>query len=83
MFPLAHILADAGTPIVFITGYGPERIDPRFAGVPVLQKPVQLEALETVLRNRMHNPPIPPPEFTWEEKSHASKLVLDGPRGPC
>jgi CheY-like chemotaxis protein len=46
VFPLAERLSEQGTPFVFVTGYGPERIDVKFAHVPVLHKPVQLEALE-------------------------------------
>jgi two-component sensor histidine kinase/two-component SAPR family response regulator len=49
VFPLAQTLAESNTPIIFVTGYGPERIDKRFSSSPVLQKPLQVEALEEVL----------------------------------
>jgi DNA-binding response OmpR family regulator len=49
VFPLAQTLAESDTPIIFVTGYGPERIDKRFSSSPVLQKPLQVEALEEVL----------------------------------
>jgi two-component sensor histidine kinase len=51
VFPLAHLLAESKTPFVFVTGYGPERIEESFANVPVLQKPVQIEALASVFAN--------------------------------
>jgi two-component sensor histidine kinase/two-component SAPR family response regulator len=46
VFPVADILTDLRTPFIFVTG-GPERIDQRFAHVPVLQKPIQIDALES------------------------------------
>lgn len=46
VYPLAEKLVEAKVPFIFVTGYGPESIDSRFAAVPVLQKPVEREALE-------------------------------------
>jgi PAS domain S-box-containing protein len=46
VYPLADKLVEAKVPFIFVTGYGPESIDRRFAGIPVLQKPVEREALE-------------------------------------
>ena len=46
VYPLAEKLIEAKVPFIFVTGYGPESIDSRFAGVPVLQKPVERDALE-------------------------------------
>jgi two-component SAPR family response regulator len=46
VYPLADRLLEAKIPFIFVTGYGPESIDRRFAGIPVLQKPVEREALE-------------------------------------
>jgi hypothetical protein len=34
-----------------MTGYGPERIEQRFSHIPVLQKPVQIEALQSAFAN--------------------------------
>jgi PAS domain S-box-containing protein len=46
VYPLADRLLEAKIPFIFVTGYGPESIDRRFAGIPVLQKPVERDALE-------------------------------------
>jgi hypothetical protein len=37
-------------PFVFLTGYGASAVDKRFAGYPMLQKPVAPEALREILR---------------------------------
>jgi PAS domain S-box-containing protein len=49
IYTLADELAGRGVPIVFVTGYGAEAIDGRFANVPVLQKPVDNAALRRAL----------------------------------
>src|SRR5204863_4366040 len=49
VFPLAARIAERGVPLVFVTGYGRESIDERFAAVPVLQKPVERDAIRRVL----------------------------------
>jgi two-component sensor histidine kinase/CheY-like chemotaxis protein len=46
VYPLADVLQKQGVPILFVTGYSAESIDPKFAGVPVLQKPVERHVLE-------------------------------------
>jgi PAS domain S-box-containing protein len=48
VYPVAEFLTDRGVPFVFITGYGAESIDRRFAEVPVLQKPIERKSLEKV-----------------------------------
>ena len=48
VYPLAEVLASRGVPIMFVTGYGAESIDPKFAHVPVLQKPIERPALERI-----------------------------------
>jgi two-component sensor histidine kinase/DNA-binding response OmpR family regulator len=45
IYPIAEELAGRGIPFVFMTGYGPESLDKRFAQYPVLQKPVVRDAL--------------------------------------
>jgi hypothetical protein len=35
-------------PFAFITGYGAEEIEPRYSSVPILQKPIEVSALEAV-----------------------------------
>ncbi len=46
VYPLADILMSDKVPFVFVTGYGAEGVEPRFAHVPVLQKPIEPEALQ-------------------------------------
>ncbi len=46
IYPVADVLLAKGVPIVFVTGYGAETIDSRFAGVPVLQKPIERQMLQ-------------------------------------
>ncbi|MDB5601319.1 MAG: two-component response regulator [Xanthobacteraceae bacterium] len=53
VFPVADLLRDRGVPFIFVTGYDPESIDPKFAGIPVLQKPVSRDALERVLHDNV------------------------------
>jgi CheY-like chemotaxis protein len=48
IYPLADVLAADHVPFVFITGYGAEEIEPRYARVPVLQKPIEVDALNSV-----------------------------------
>jgi two-component sensor histidine kinase/CheY-like chemotaxis protein len=53
VYPLAELLTAQCVPFLFVTGYSPLTMDPRFGSVPMLQKPVLEEelasALETVL----------------------------------
>ena len=49
VYPLADILAAENIPFVFVTGYGHEELESRFAAVPILQKPIERHALQTVL----------------------------------
>ena len=49
IYSLADALTGWNVPLVFVTGYGPEAIDTRFANVPVLQKPVDSAALRPCL----------------------------------
>jgi PAS domain S-box-containing protein len=46
IYPVAERLARRDVPFVFVTGYGAESIDPRYANVPVLQKPIEREVLQ-------------------------------------
>jgi CheY-like chemotaxis protein len=52
VYPVAEELAARGVPFVFVTGYGTESVDRRFANVPVLQKPIDREALQRIFVNR-------------------------------
>jgi DNA-binding response OmpR family regulator len=49
VYPLADVLAASQVPFIFVTGYGSEEVDRRFAGIPVLQKPIQGEVLRATL----------------------------------
>jgi two-component SAPR family response regulator len=48
VYSLADLLSARGIPFVFVTGYGSESIDGRFAHVPVLQKPIERQVLEGI-----------------------------------
>jgi PAS domain S-box-containing protein len=48
VYPLAELLMKRGVPFIFVTGYGGESIDRRFAHVPVVQKPVERHVLERI-----------------------------------
>jgi len=53
VYPLAELLTAQSVPFVFVTGYAPRGVDPRFGAVPVLQKPVAeadlIRTLKTIL----------------------------------
>jgi PAS domain S-box-containing protein len=40
VYPVADILMSKGVPLIFVTGYGAESIDPKYEHVPLLQKPI-------------------------------------------
>jgi PAS domain S-box-containing protein len=48
VYPVADVLIERDIPFVFITGYGAEGIDARFGNAPVLQKPVDIEILQSI-----------------------------------
>jgi len=48
VYPVAELLAKRGIPFVFVTGYGPESIDRRFAHAAVLEKPVERDFLKNM-----------------------------------
>jgi CheY-like chemotaxis protein len=48
-YDFADALLEAGAPFVFMTGYAPEFLEPRFQHVPILSKPVTPAALATAL----------------------------------
>jgi two-component sensor histidine kinase/DNA-binding response OmpR family regulator len=49
VYPVADMLTARGVPFVFVTGYGAEGIDARFANVPVLQKPIEKHTINSLL----------------------------------
>jgi two-component SAPR family response regulator len=48
VYPVADVLAARQIPFVFVTGYGVESVDGRFGYVPIIKKPVQRQALQTI-----------------------------------
>ena len=48
VYTVAEILCKRGVPFVFVTGYDADSIDPRFSGVPVLQKPIERNMLQKI-----------------------------------
>jgi len=50
VYPLADILTEQRVPFLFVTGYAPHSVDPRFASIPILQKPVLEEQLAETLQ---------------------------------
>ena len=40
IYPVADLLAARGIPFVFVSGYGPAGIEARYAGAPILSKPI-------------------------------------------
>jgi DNA-binding response OmpR family regulator len=48
VYTVAEILAKRGVPFIFVTGYDADSVDPRFAGVPVLQKPIERDMLRKI-----------------------------------
>ena len=53
VYPVADALAARGVPFMFLTGYDAGALEERFAGVPVLQKPVEAQALRRALAELM------------------------------
>jgi PAS domain S-box-containing protein len=45
-YPVAEIVAARGIPFVFVTGYEADTVDDRFSHIPVLQKPIERQALQ-------------------------------------
>jgi len=51
-FPVAEKLVQAGTPLVFATGYG-EAVAKNFSGANILQKPYTIESVAAALDKMM------------------------------
>jgi PAS domain S-box-containing protein len=49
IYPLADVLTADHVPFVFITGYGADEIERRYASIPILQKPIEADALKSML----------------------------------
>jgi PAS domain S-box-containing protein len=48
VYSVADELAARGIPFIFVTGYAAETIEERFAHIPVLQKPIERQALQRI-----------------------------------
>jgi two-component sensor histidine kinase/DNA-binding response OmpR family regulator len=57
VYPAASALVECNVPFAFVTGYGRESLDGRFANVPILQKPITRESLENCLRDMLERQP--------------------------
>jgi hypothetical protein len=40
-------------PFVFVTGYDVDSVDPRFSGIPILQKPIERDMLQKVFMSSL------------------------------
>jgi two-component sensor histidine kinase/DNA-binding response OmpR family regulator len=58
VYPVAELLQAKGIPFIFVTGYGQESIDKKFAYAPVLEKPIEQEALAEVLGQSLETVPL-------------------------
>jgi two-component sensor histidine kinase/two-component SAPR family response regulator len=54
VYPLAAILENEGTPLVFITGYGAESVEQHYRHIPLLQKPIDRRALQNLFTHGKH-----------------------------
>jgi PAS domain S-box-containing protein len=63
VYPVAERLAERGIPFTFVTGYGLESLDGRFADASILQKPITREMLQKQLMTMLGvaNAPRSPP----------------------
>ncbi len=48
VYPVADVLTRREIPFIFITGYGADSLDHRFARTPVYEKPVEAKVLESI-----------------------------------
>ena len=51
-YPIADILIDRNLPFAFVTGYDTQSIDERFAQIPIIQKPIARDMLQSLLTAR-------------------------------
>jgi PAS domain S-box-containing protein len=72
-YPVADILSARGVPFVFITGYEADTVDDRFRDVPVLQKPIERQALQ-----RMFLPSVNVAGVVRSKGPHAAKARARG-----
>jgi PAS domain S-box-containing protein len=51
-YPIADIFVDRNLPFAFVTGYGAQSIDERFAHIPIIQKPIARDVLQNLFAPR-------------------------------
>ena len=59
VYPVADRLLDRGIPFVFVTGYGRESIDPSYAAIQILEKPIERQVLAGVFAQSAPRQPVP------------------------
>ena len=59
VYPLAELLTEQSVPFLFVTGYAPRSVDPRFTKVPILQKPILQDELAGMLQHVLARAPRP------------------------
>ncbi|HEY6578959.1 MAG TPA: response regulator [Rhizomicrobium sp.] len=85
VYPVADALARVGVPFTFLTGYGEESIDRRFADIPRLEKPVGFESLAAAVRKLCNasQPAAPSPgphEAAQPELASRGGVAIQSPR---
>jgi CheY-like chemotaxis protein len=55
-YPVADELLTRGLPMIFLTGYDAATIDPRYAAIPLLQKPIDERMLAAALETSLGGP---------------------------
>jgi two-component sensor histidine kinase/two-component SAPR family response regulator len=73
VFPVADILSRRQIPFIFTTGYGPERVIPRFAHIPLLPKPLEAPMLRKLLAEVLSARPLEPPRRKTVRRQRKSK----------
>ena len=53
VYAVAEILTERGVPFAFVTGYDADSVDARFAGIPILQKPIERDILQKIFIQRV------------------------------
>jgi len=60
VYPVADILLASNLPFLFVTGYSTERVDNRYAQIPIIQKPLQKQDLQSAFaRTQPQGPMVP------------------------
>lgn len=49
VYPIANRMVERGIPTIFLTGYSPPALHPKFSRIPVLAKPYERSKLESLI----------------------------------